>query len=102
MPSYVQPDIAQRIRAIESLKLNILATTSDLFQAMGGESPAAAEAVGEMLSALVVSTYRLGAAVGLSPSDMDRRSSDTIRSLKAMHADNIPDDILVLDTQFRR
>lgn len=98
---HVQPDIAKRIKAIEKLKLEVLSTTNDIFQAMGGESPAASEAVGEMLSALIVSTYRLGITVGVSPKDMDRRAENRLRTLKAIHAEDMPPDIMALDGQFR-
>jgi hypothetical protein len=81
--------IAKKIKDIESLKLLILSTTNELFQQMSGDHPAASEAVGETLSALIVTSYRLGISVGVLPKDIDRRGYALTRALKARGAGDV-------------
>lgn len=89
MYSEKSSQIAKKIHEIESAKLLILQTTNELFQQMGSDNPAASEAVGETLSAMIVTAYRLGMSVGVLPKDMDRRGYALTQALKARGVNDV-------------
>ncbi len=88
MYSEMPTQFAKKIKDIQSIKLLLLSATNDLFQQMGGEKPAASEAVGETLAALIVTAYRLGISVGVLPKDIDRRGHALTQALKARGMDD--------------
>jgi|GEM_PF-3635566 len=93
------PRVADKIRGIERLKLQVLDNTNSLLQAMGG-SKAASEAVGETLAELILSSYRLAQAVGISHKDMNRRIKIRIKALMAAQPDLSGEDLSALDGKF--
>lgn len=95
-------DIASRIKSIELLKLELLENTNSIFQSMGGEHLEAAEAVGETLSALIISAYRLGIFLGVEPKDMDRRIMVQLESLRLRNELSPLIDIANLNKRFSK
>ena len=95
----IAPRVADKIRSIEKLKLQVLDDTNSLLQAMGGNK-AASEAVGEMLAELILTSYRLGMSVGVPHKDMDRRIKIRIKTILASGSDPSDGDLAALDGKF--
>lgn len=95
-------DIASRIKTIELLKLQLLENTNSIFQSMGGEHLEAAEAVGETLSAIIISAYRLGISLGVESKDMDRRIMVQLEALKLTNELSPLVDIVSLNKRFSK
>ena len=93
--------IASKIKNIEQLKLQILSSTNTLFQSMGGDDMAAAEAVGETIASLIISSYRLGYSLGIDLQDMDRRIKNQLEVIDIVDESIVKKDIVALNKKFK-
>lgn len=94
--------IASKIKRMEMLKLQILSSTNTLFQSMGGDDIAAAEAVGETIASMIISSYRLGVHLGISLEDMDRRIKNQLDIINIVDESMIKKDIVAMNKKFKQ
>ncbi len=94
--------IAAKIKNIEHLKLQVLSSANTLFQSMGGDDMAAAEAVGETLASLIISSYRLGINLGMDLDDMDRRIKNQLEVIDIVEESIVKKDIIALNKKYKK
>jgi len=93
--------IASKIKNIEHLKLQILSSTNSLFQSMGGDDMAEAEAVGETIASIIISSYRLGIHLGIDLEDMDRRIMNQLEVIDIIDESVVKKDIIAMNKKFK-
>lgn len=76
-PVHAEGDLSRNLRAIEHLKAEMAAALAGVYRAMLRGSD---EGVAEALAGVVVTSYLLGRRVGVSPTRLDMKVANRLRS----------------------